>query len=157
MVNKVTLVGNVGRDPQLRRLESGAAVASFSLATSERYRGTDGEWRERTEWHEITLWRKLAERAEHALNKGMLVYLEGKLSTRSWQDKAGIERKRTEVVADYLRILDRKEAGSKPTKTEAPGESPADRPTEAVDPPGGISIGSGPSVANDSDESGLPF
>ena len=109
MINKVTLVGNLGRDPELRRLESGAAVAQFSIATSENYKDRNGEWQSSTEWHDIVLWRNLAERAESQLKKGMLIYLEGKLSTRKWEDKDGNPRKTTEVVGSYLRVINRRE------------------------------------------------
>lgn len=109
MINKVTLVGNLGRDPELRRLESGAAVAQFSIATTENYKDRNGEWQSQTEWHDIVLWRNLAERAESQLKKGMLIYLEGKLSTRKWEDKDGNPRKTTEVIGSYLRILNRRE------------------------------------------------
>ena len=109
MINKVTLIGNLGRDPELRRLESGAAVANFSIATSENYQDRNGQWQTQTEWHDIVLWRNLAERAETQLRKGMLIYLEGKLSTRKWEDKDGNPRKTTEVVGNYVRILNRRE------------------------------------------------
>jgi len=121
MINKVTLVGNLGRDPELRRLESGAAVAQFSIATTENYKDRNGEWQSQTEWHDIVLWRNLAERAESQLKKGMLIYLEGKLSTRKWEDKDGNPRKTTEVIGSYLRILNRREEQS----TGYPGGAPA--------------------------------
>ena len=109
MINKVTLVGNLGRDPELRRLESGAAVAKFSIATTENYKDRKGEWQSQTEWHDIVLWRNLAEQAEAQLKKGMLIYIEGKLSTRKWEDKDGNPRKTTEIIGSYLRILNRRE------------------------------------------------
>ena len=104
-VNKVILVGRLGKDPEVRHLESGAAVANFPLATSETYKDrTTGERREQTEWHNIVLWRGLAEVAERYLNKGDLVYIEGKLRTRSWE-KEGVTRYTTEVVADNMTML----------------------------------------------------
>jgi single-strand DNA-binding protein len=105
MVNRVTLIGNLGRDPEIRTLETGAMVAKFSVATDEGYRDTNGNWVDRAEWHEIVAWRQLAERAQATLKKGMLVYVEGKLSTRKWKDQNDVERYRTEVVASYFRIL----------------------------------------------------
>ena len=111
MVNRVILIGNLGKDPEVRRLENGAAVAKFSLATNENYKDKSGEWQTQTEWHNIVAWRNLAERAETSLKKGMTLYVEGKLSTRSWQDQDGNTRYTTEVVANYFRILNKKEAG----------------------------------------------
>ena len=105
MVNRVTLIGNLGRDPEIRTLETGAMVAKFSVATDEGYRDTSGNWVDRVEWHEVVAWRQLAERAQAALKKGMLVYVEGKLSTRKWKDQNDVEHYRTEVVASYFRIL----------------------------------------------------
>ena len=80
MVNRVILIGNLGKDPEVRRLENGAVVAKFSLATNENYRDKSGEWQQQTEWHDIVAWRALAERAESSLKKGSMVYVEGKLS-----------------------------------------------------------------------------
>lgn len=106
MVNRVTLIGLLGRDPEVRRLENGTAVANFSVATSESYQDkTSGEWQEQTEWHEITAWRAKAEQAERILKKGMTVYIEGKLTHRKYTDKDNIERYRTEVVANYMRKI----------------------------------------------------
>lgn len=111
MVNRVTLVGNLGRDPEVRHLESGASVAKFSIATNESYKDKAGNWQDSTEWHDIILWRALADRAENQLRKGMTVYLEGKLTTRTWQDKDGNNRKTTEVVGNFFRILNKREGG----------------------------------------------
>lgn len=111
MVNKVILIGNLGKDPEVRHLESGSVVAKFSVATNENYRDKSGEWQTITEWHNIVVWRGLAEKAEKTLKKGMQVYIEGKLTTRKWQDKDGNDRYTTDVVANYLRALDRKEGG----------------------------------------------
>jgi single-strand DNA-binding protein len=112
MVNRVILIGNLGRDPEARSLENGAMVAKFSIATSERYQDKEGNWQEQTEWHEIIAWRNLAERAEKNLKKGMTIYLEGKLTHRSWQDKDGNNRKTTEVVAEYFRIINSRQGGA---------------------------------------------
>jgi len=104
-VNKVILVGRLGKDPEVRHLESGTAVANFPVATSETYKDRNtGERREQTEWHNVVLWRGLAEIAEKYLNKGDMVYIEGKLRTRSWE-KEGITRYTTEVVADNMTML----------------------------------------------------
>lgn len=104
-VNKVILVGRLGKEPEVRHLENGASVANFSIATSEVYKDrTSGERREQTEWHSIVLWRGLADVAEKYLKKGDMVYIEGKLRTRSWE-KDGITRYTTEVVGDNMTML----------------------------------------------------
>lgn len=112
MVNRVILVGNLGKDPEIRTLENGAKVAKFSIATNENYRDKSGEWQQQTEWHDIVAWRALADRAESGLTKGAAIYLEGKLSTRTWQDQNGNNRRTTEVVASYFRIINRNASGS---------------------------------------------
>ena len=110
-VNKVILVGNLGRDPEVRHLENGAVVTSFPIATSETYKDRNtGERREQTEWHNIVLWRGLAEIAEKFLKKGDQVYIEGKLRTRSWE-KDGITRYTTEVVGDNMTMLGSRSTG----------------------------------------------
>ena len=109
MINKVTLIGHLGRDPEIRTLENGATVARFSVATNENYRDKNGEWQSITEWHNVVAWRNLASRAERDLKKGSLVYIEGKLSTRKWQDQNGNDRYNTDVVALTLRPLDKRE------------------------------------------------
>jgi single-strand DNA-binding protein len=119
-VNKVILIGNLGKDPEVRRLENGAVVASFSLATSETYVDkTTGERRDTTDWHNIVVWRGLAEVAEKYMRKGMKVYVEGKLKTRSWQDKEGTTRYTTEVLAEEITMLSRAEnSGDKPAENK---------------------------------------
>lgn len=112
-LNKVILVGNLGKDPEVRHLEGGVAVASFSLATSESYKDKSGQRIEQTEWHNIVVWRALAESAEKHLKKGMTIYIEGKLRTRSWDDK-GYKRYMTEIVGDTFTILSKKESISPP-------------------------------------------
>lgn len=104
-VNKVILVGRLGKDPEVRNLESGVSVANFTIATSESYKDrTTGEKKEITEWHNIVLWRGLAEIAQRYLHKGDMVYIEGKLRTRSWE-KEGVTRYITEVVGDNMTML----------------------------------------------------
>jgi len=104
-VNKVILIGNLGKDPEVRSLEGGAKVASFSLATNEVFKGKDGNKVEQTEWHNIVVWRGLAELAEKYLKKGSQIYLEGKIKTRSWDDKEGNKRYITEIVGDQMTFL----------------------------------------------------
>ncbi len=110
MVNKVILIGNLGRDPEVRYLEGNVAVARFSVATNENYKDKKGEWQTATEWHDVVVWRALAERAEKQLKKGSQVFVEGKLTHRKYQDKEGNDRYVTEVVANSFRVLDRKDS-----------------------------------------------
>ncbi len=107
-LNKVMLIGNVGKDPEVRHLESGIPVATIPVATSERYKDKNGEPKEQTEWHNVVLWRALAEFAEKYLRKGMQVYVEGKIRSRHWEDQNGQKRYITEIVAETLRMLGRK-------------------------------------------------
>src|ERR1700709_1694618 len=106
-INKVILVGHLGKDPEVRHLEGGVSVASFPLATSETF-NKDGKKIEQTEWHNIVLWRSLADVAAKFLQKGKLVYIEGKLRTRSFEDKEGIKKYTTEIVAESFTMLGRK-------------------------------------------------
>ena len=104
-VNKVILVGRLGRDPETRYTGGGQAVANFSMATDETYKDKNGERQKRTEWHKIVVWSKLAEIAQQYLKKGSLLYLEGRIQTREWQDKEGQKRTTTEIVASNFRML----------------------------------------------------
>lgn len=104
-VNKVILVGNLGKDPELRYTPSGAAVATFSLATTERFKDRDGNRQEKTEWHNVVAWRQLAEICGKFLHKGKQVYIEGKIQTRSYDDRDGNKRYITEIVADQMQML----------------------------------------------------
>ncbi|MDQ3046580.1 MAG: single-stranded DNA-binding protein [Bacteroidota bacterium] len=122
-VNKVILVGNLGKDPEVRHLEGGAAVANFTLATSEIYKDKNGNRNEQTEWHNIVVWRGLAEIAEKYLKKGMTIYVEGKLRTRSWDDKEGNKRYTTEIVGDTFTILSKKEKDQHTGQDESSGNS----------------------------------
>lgn len=122
-VNKVILVGNLGKDPEVRHLESGVPVASFSLATSESYNDRNsGERKTVTEWHNVVLWRGLAEVAEKYLHKGDQVYIEGKLRTRQWE-KEGVTRYTTEVVGENMTML-----GGRPRTDDGQSSSPASQP-----------------------------
>ncbi len=122
-VNKVILLGNLGKDPDIRNLESGAKVATFSLATNETYKDrTTGEQRENTEWHNIVCWRGLADVAEKYLKKGSQIYIEGKLRTRSWESQEGGTRYTTEVVADTFTMLGKPGSGNSMTPPPPTGE-----------------------------------
>jgi single-strand DNA-binding protein len=111
-VNKVILIGNLGRDPELRYTQSGQAVANFTLATTERFPARDGgERQERTEWHRIVAWGRTAELCAQYLSKGRSVYVEGRLQTREWEDKEGQKRRTTEIVALNVQFLGGREGG----------------------------------------------
>jgi len=111
-VNKVILLGNLGRDPELRFLPNGDAVCNFSIATTDSWKDKAGEKQEKTEWHNIVMYRKLAEIAGEYLKKGRPVYLEGRLQTRKWQTKDGQDRYTTEIVADNMQMLGGRDAGA---------------------------------------------
>ena len=108
-VNKAILIGNVGKDPEVRHLEGGASVARFTLATSETYRNKAGEQVKNTEWHNIVAWRQLADLAEKYIRKGNQIYVEGKITNRQYDDKDGAKRYISEIVADNIRFLGKKE------------------------------------------------
>ena len=108
-VNRVTLIGNLGRDPELRYTQAGKAVSSFSLATNEKWKDKDGQAQERVEWHRIVVWGKTAESAVQYLSKGKMVYIEGRLQTRDWEDKEGQKRQTTEIVAMSIQFLSPKD------------------------------------------------
>lgn len=126
--NKVLLIGNVGRDPEVRHLESGVAVASFTLATTERYKDRNGVMQDQTEWHNIVCWRNLAELSEKYINKGSQIFVEGKIRTRSWSDQTGQKRYTTEIVADNIRLLgkrsDAQQQGGYGQPTQSQGYQP---------------------------------
>jgi single-strand DNA-binding protein len=138
MVNRVILIGNAGQDPEIRHLDSGVSVANFTLATNETYKDKSGERVTQTEWHRIVLWRGLAEVAEKYVKKGELLYIEGRLRTRSWDDKEGNKRYTTEVFADTMKMLGR--------KPDQGADLPAEKAME--------SSGSDPEVTESDD---LPF
>ncbi len=155
MVNKVTLIGHLGRDPEVRRLENGAVVAKFSVATNESYKDKNDEWQELTEWHEVVAWRNLAEQAEKNLKKGGLVYVEGKLSHRKWQDANGNDRWSTEVVANSLRSLEKREGGSGYTHTAS--DEPANFQRQNTSAGNTVTVESESPVSNGSTGDDLPF
>ena len=125
MLNRVMLIGNLGKDPDIRTTEGGTLRANFSLATNESYKDKSGNWQKSTEWHEIVLWRSQAEKAK-TLRKGMLVYLEGKLIHRKWQDREGKEKYVSENVVDMLKILEKREAGSNNNTGQPPYQDQKD-------------------------------
>ena len=128
-VNKVILVGHIGRDPETRYMANGEAVTNASIATSESWKDKSGEKKEKTEWTNLTFYRKVAEIAGQYLKKGNTVYIEGKLSTRKWQDKDGKDRYTTEVIVSDLKMLGGKQAPHKPaSKTGGLEDMPDDLP-----------------------------
>ena len=118
-VNKVILIGNLGKDPEIRYLEGNLAKVKFSLATSENYKDKNGNKVEHTEWHHIVLWGGLAESAEKILKKGMQIYLEGKIQTRDWNDKQGIKKNITEIIVESYQLLQKKEI-TNPSQNQFP-------------------------------------
>jgi single-strand DNA-binding protein len=110
-VNRVVLIGNLGKDPDVQHLEGNIGVAKFPLATTETYKDRSGKLVSQTEWHTVVLWRGLADLAQKYLHKGSLIYVEGRLRTRSWEDKEGNKKFATEVVGDNLIMLDKKSDG----------------------------------------------
>lgn len=122
-VNKVILIGNLGKDPEVRYLEGGTAVAKFPLATSESYKDKSGKKIDQTEWHNIVLWRGLAEVAEKFLKKGMQIFIEGKLRSRSWEDKEGNKKYITEIIGDNLTILSRRDENHNQSSSSAGEEN----------------------------------
>lgn len=141
-VNKVILVGNLGRDPEVRYMPNGEAVANVAIATSETWKDQQGQQQERTEWHNVVFYRKLAEIVGQYLKKGAQIYIEGKLRTRKYQDKNGQDRYSTEVIADEMQML-----GGRPV-----GEAPAPREQPAAAPPQGQQSGGVPDFDDD-----IPF
>jgi len=148
-INKVILIGNLGKDPEVRHLESGVAVCNFSIATGETYKDRNsGEKVTHTEWHNIVLWRGLAEVAEKYLKKGAKIYVEGKLRTRSWQDQEGNTRYTTEILGDNMTMLGK--VGDVNSDAAAPAQPPITQKKE--DKPLGEEFSK-----PDSDNDDLPF
>ena len=109
-VNKVILIGRLGKDPEVRKINATTTVCNFPLATNESYKNQDGSYTEQTEWHNILMWRGVAERAERILKKGSTIFVEGKLRTRSWEDKENHKRYTTEIVVENFQLLDKRES-----------------------------------------------
>ena len=137
-VNKVIVVGNLGRDPELRYIQSGQAVANFSVATNEKWKDKDGNNQERTEWHRIVVWGKSAENCAQYLQKGRSVYIEGKLQTREWEDREGHKRSTTEIVAQTVQFLGGRggSPGGDPSMDRSAPGNDADNSGGAGPPPG---------------------
>ena len=156
-VNKVILVGNLGRDPEMRYMPSGDAIASFSVATTDTWKDKSGAKQEKTEWHRISMFGKQAEIAGQYLKKGSSVYIEGRLQTRKWTDKEGHERQTTEVVADRMQMLGGRGGNTfevMDDDNEVPQQRPASRPQT---PPQGSGKPAGNGSGFDDFEDDIPF
>lgn len=135
-INKVILIGNLGIDPEVRTLESGTKVARLSVATSESYTNKEGARVEETEWHSITLWRHFAETAEKYLKKGSKVYIEGRLRTRSYTDKEGIQKYTTEIICNNMQMLDPRPSGrseNTESASQSTSQNPQSKPTASAE------------------------
>ena len=150
-VNKVILIGNLGQDPEVRYMPNGGAVANITVATSETWKDKNtGEQQEKTEWHRVVAFRRLAEIMGEYLKKGSKVYLEGKLQTRKWQDQQGNDRYTTEIVADQMQMLDSRagDGASQPQRTQAASRAQA-RPASRNAPPPAQAAASAPMEYDD--------
>ncbi|MBP5611889.1 MAG: single-stranded DNA-binding protein [Bacteroidales bacterium] len=158
MVNKVILIGRVGRDPDIRAFDAGVKKASFTLATSESYKGRDGNRAEQTEWHNIVLWRNAADIAERYVRKGSLIYLEGRIRYRSWDDASGNKRYTTDIECDVIRLLDKKSDGPQPEggngSSYGGGYNRQPQPSAPVQPPVAAPVAPEASATDPDD---LPF
>jgi single-strand DNA-binding protein len=134
-VNKVILLGRLGKDPEVRKINTTTTVCNFPLATNESYKNQDGTYTEQTEWHNIVMWRGVAERAERILKKGSTIFVEGKLRTRSWEDKENVKRYTTEIVVENFQLLDKREPGTQGAATEQKTGSEQSSSSETVAEP----------------------
>jgi single-strand DNA-binding protein len=159
-VNKVILVGNLGRDPEMRYMPNGEAVCNFSIATTDSWKDKSGQKQERTEWHNIVMYRKLAEIAGEYLKKGRPVYVEGRLQTRKWQTKEGQDRYTTEIIADQMQMLGGREGGGSNTyEVMDEDQSMQSRPQQSAARPAQSAPASAPASGADFDafEDDIPF
>lgn len=152
-VNKVILIGNLGKDPELKHTSSGTAVASITVATNERFKDKSGEWQDKTEWHNVVLWQRLAEIASEYLKKGRSVYIEGRLQTRSWEDKQGQKRYTTEIVASDLVLL----GGGRSEDGGGSGGGRSSRGSDFDQSGGGGDFDTAPARATEITDDDIPF
>jgi len=136
MINKAILIGNLGADPEIRYTQSGTQVATFRIATTERWKGQNGQVQENTEWHKIVAWGKLAEICGEYLNKGSKVYIEGKIQTRKWQDQNGHDKYTTEIIARDLKMLSPRGSSGGGGQQQHGGESQGGNDDYPGPPPG---------------------
>jgi len=159
-VNKVILVGNLGRDPEMRYMPNGEAVCNFSIATTDSWKDKSGQKQERTEWHNIVMYRKLAEIAGEYLKKGRPVYVEGRLQTRKWQTKEGQDRYTTEIIADQMQMLGGRDGGGSNTyEVMDEDQSMQSRPQQSAARPAQSAPAAAPASGGDFDafEDDIPF
>ncbi|PYT99288.1 MAG: single-stranded DNA-binding protein [Acidobacteria bacterium] len=159
-VNKVILVGRLGRDPETRYTGSGQAVANFSVATDETYKDRNGERQKRTEWHRITAWGKLAEICQQYLKKGTMVYIEGRIQSREWQDKEGQKRTSFDIVANTMKMLSSRGDAAAAAAAGAGamgGASPRSGDDFDQSPPSEESYGGGPAGGPEISDEDIPF
>lgn len=151
MINRVTLIGNAGGEAEIKRLESGTAVGRFSVATNESYKDKDGNWQNVPSWHNVVVWRELAEKVEKQVKKGSKVYIEGKISYRKYTGSDNIERQVTDIVASVVRLLDKSEGGG------ADNRFPTDEPQGQTNTntPSGTNESDAPPATGNFDD--LPF
>jgi len=154
-VNKVILMGNLGRDPEVRFMPNGDAVCNFSIATTDTWKDKAGERQEKTEWHNIVMYRRLAEIAGEYLKKGRPVYIEGRLQTRKWQTKEGQDRYTTEVIADSMQMLGGRDGA--PAQESQPSSQPEARDEFDQTPSRNNQSGSSNSSSFDEFEDDIPF
>ncbi len=152
-LNKAMIIGNLGRDPEMRYTPSGQAVTQFTVAVNRNFKGQNGEWQEETEWFRVVVWGQQAERAAEYLRKGNKVYIEGRLQTRQWEDQTGAKRYTTELVANQVTNLERR------TRDESDEGAPAGaaRPTRPAPAPAGDGGGSTGEKFDDGNFDDLPF
>jgi single-strand DNA-binding protein len=155
MYNKVILIGNLGADPELRTLDSGSRVVKISVATNENYQDKAGEWQKRTEWHTVIGWNNLADRMSNSLKKGMMVFIEGKVTYRKWQDQEGKDRYTTDILANTMRLLEKREPSN------GGGGFPSDADAQAYVKQAPVSNPASPQAeapqVNTPEEDDLPF
>jgi single-strand DNA-binding protein len=160
-VNKVILVGNLGRDPEVRYLPSGDPVANITIATSSRYKGKTGEMVEETEWHRVTFFGRLAEIASQYLKKGRPVYVEGRIKTRKYTDKDGIEKYATDIIANEMQLLGGREGMGEPAGEDDTGgysrPAPAARPAVPAARPAPAPVAARPASGFDDMDDDIPF
>lgn len=162
-VNKVILVGNLGRDPEIRYLPSGDAVANITIATSSKYKGKDGNMVEETEWHRVTFFGKLAEIAGQYLKKGRPVYVEGRIKTRKYTDKDGVEKFATDIIANEMQMLGGREGMGEPSGADEGGgggyarQAPASRPAASAPAARQAPAQAKPSSGFDDMDDDIPF
>lgn len=149
-LNKVMLIGHLGKDPEVKYLDGNNVVANFTIATTESYTGKDGNRVDQTEWHNVVAWRKLAEICEKFLKKGSFVYIEGSIRTRSWEDKDGNKKYTTEILAQDLVLLDKKESSGSSNSGASQASERSSAPKPAINEPS-------PSFSNDEPDDDLPF